>query len=136
MNTVYLSGEPKYKWSHPSEWLSDKITELEGAGDAKGLASLLRSLTLDGDTIQEAFESDMDRDGYFREEGNDIRESIRDAYDEFRDEHPDVIEEFARFDVDGTENIVVGVRGQRWYPRQLGGEASYGEGWRFYDERV
>ena len=72
---------PRYKWSHASDWLEQKIDDLANAGDEAvsraeerdlGRAlSELRQLAhdlaskLDGDTIQDLFQSDMDADGFF-----------------------------------------------------------------------
>lgn len=60
--------EPRYRWTHPIEWLNDKITELSQKDDVSELCSVARSLAeaLDGDTIQDLFQDEMDEDGYFR----------------------------------------------------------------------
>ena len=69
-----------YRWAHPIEWLDEKITALSQADRVDELCSLARELgaKLDGDTIQDLFESEMDADGYFKpvvggaeEEGGD-----------------------------------------------------------------
>jgi len=59
---------PVYRWSHPIEWLDDHISELAQANDVPGLAALARTLAtkLDGDQIQDEFQTDMDAAGYFR----------------------------------------------------------------------
>ena len=53
-----------YKWQHPSEWLEEYLTNLNDANkllfEAKELAS-----KLDGDEIQDLYQSEMDADGYF-----------------------------------------------------------------------
>jgi hypothetical protein len=58
--------DPKYRWSHPTEWFAEKIAE----GDESTLRGYLNALLsgLDGDTIQDAFQDEMETDGYFREE--------------------------------------------------------------------
>jgi hypothetical protein len=53
----------KYKWNNPYEWLNEKIlksNEIE-------LRSICFELILgiDADAIQDKFQSDMDKDGYF-----------------------------------------------------------------------
>ena len=54
-----------YKWSHPIEWLEEKIEAEElGDLDAQGIARAIAGL-LDGDQIQDLFQKDMDDDGYF-----------------------------------------------------------------------
>lgn len=55
----------RYRWSHPQEWLQDYIKER--SEDANELFSLASELAqhLDGDQIQDLFQSDMDADGYF-----------------------------------------------------------------------
>lgn len=66
----------KQQWSHPREWLDEKLMDLSPATDShnfsrSGLweyASAMAS-TLDGDQIQDLFESDMDDDGYFKKAG-------------------------------------------------------------------
>ena len=58
--------EGKYKWDNPHDWLMEKVntwTENELRAELRHLATLL-----DGDQIQEAFESEMDKDGYFNKE--------------------------------------------------------------------
>ncbi len=60
----------KYKWSHPAEWLNHKIDDSKEASFAvTELASMCRLLAskLDGDTIQDLFQDEMDEDGYFQE---------------------------------------------------------------------
>ena len=56
-----------YRWNHPHEWLSEKIDDLVCAGDVQGLRSLVVSVMglLDGDAIQDVFQSEMDGDQYF-----------------------------------------------------------------------
>lgn len=60
----------KYKFSHPGEWLDAKITELSMADKVDELCGMFRELAskVDGDTIQDCFQSDMDADSYFNEE--------------------------------------------------------------------
>lgn len=58
----------KFKWSHPTEWLNDKINgyEVLQFHELRDLALAMAS-KLDGDTIQDLFQSDMHDDGYFEE---------------------------------------------------------------------
>ncbi len=60
----------EYRWTHPSEWLADKISSYTSLRDADAitqLADLARALAglLDGDQIQDLFQAEMDADGYF-----------------------------------------------------------------------
>jgi len=59
--------DKKYKWSHPGEWLLDKINNTE---DVAELRSIARSCVdaLDSDKIQDIFQSEMNNDGYFEPE--------------------------------------------------------------------
>jgi hypothetical protein len=58
-----------YKYTHPYHWLSSKIEEMAANNDVDGLKAIALQLGnfLDGDTIQDEFESEMDNDGYFTE---------------------------------------------------------------------
>ena len=59
------SNEHHYRWHHPIEWLlekADKWNEEELRAELKNLAH-----KLDGDQIQDEYESEMDADGYFDE---------------------------------------------------------------------
>lgn len=58
----------KFKWSHPTEWLNDKINgyEVLQFHELRDLALAMAS-KLDGDTIQDLFQSDMHDDDYFEE---------------------------------------------------------------------
>jgi hypothetical protein len=64
----------KNEYSHPGDWLECRIDwlakETNGPRSAE-LISLARDLAskLDGDTIQDLFQSDMDSDDYFKESG-------------------------------------------------------------------
>jgi len=54
-----------YKWSNPYNWLADMSS---GWSEAVLYAALCRlACGLDSDTIQEAFQDQMDGDGYFEE---------------------------------------------------------------------
>ncbi len=61
----------QYRWSHPIEWLQGKIDDLANQRDKDVAVTELRSIAselaghLDGDTIQDIFQSEMDADGYF-----------------------------------------------------------------------
>lgn len=59
----------RHKYASAHEWLLSKVTEAESAGDARTLAGYLRSIVsgLDGDEIQDSFQSEMDADGYFED---------------------------------------------------------------------
>uniref|UniRef100_A0A6M3L1E3 Uncharacterized protein n=1 Tax=viral metagenome TaxID=1070528 RepID=A0A6M3L1E3_9ZZZZ len=55
----------RYRWSYPLEWLREHLDGLhtqdgELLSEAKELAS-----QLDSDQIQDIYETDMDKDGYF-----------------------------------------------------------------------
>lgn len=58
----------KFKWSHPTEWLNDKINgyEVLQFHELRDLALAMAS-KLDGDEIQDLFEPAMNDDGYFDE---------------------------------------------------------------------
>lgn len=53
----------RYKWNNPQEWLLEQA-EL---WPAEMLLSVVRDLVsrTDADTIQDLFQSEMDKDGYF-----------------------------------------------------------------------
>ena len=57
----------RYRWSHPIEWLDDHITELVRSNSGPELIALCRTLAtkLDGDQIQDLFQTEMSADGYF-----------------------------------------------------------------------
>jgi hypothetical protein len=57
-----------YRWGHPSEWLNWKLTELAQADKLDEILGIARELAtaIDGDTIQDLFQSDMYDDGYFK----------------------------------------------------------------------
>jgi len=58
-----------YKWDSPQEWLLEKAGSLVRASDTAELFSIIQTLVqkLDGDSIQDEFQSEMDFDGYFEE---------------------------------------------------------------------
>lgn len=60
---------PRYKWDHPSEWLEQRIQTLTTQEDHIELASIAHALAgrLDGDSIQDLFQAEMDDDGYFQD---------------------------------------------------------------------
>lgn len=65
-----MSNDTKtYRWAHPIEWLHDRIDGHESLDELKACARTLASM-LDGDQIQDEFQSDMDADGYFEPEGD------------------------------------------------------------------
>lgn len=55
------------RYDNPHDWLLKRIGELESMKDAATLADMMRVIApdLDPDTIQDAFEEDMDAAGYF-----------------------------------------------------------------------
>jgi hypothetical protein len=61
------------------DWLDTKARSLAEQNDANGLLSLLTSLLsgdIDNDTIQDVFQSEMDRDGFFFDlESDDVSEA-------------------------------------------------------------
>ena len=65
-----------YKFESAHDWLSKTITEKQSQGQIDWLAEALRSLMLglDGDAIQDAFQSEMDDDGYFTPESRPCRD--------------------------------------------------------------
>lgn len=58
----------EYKWDSPLDWLTDRITNLLREGDTATLARDFRQLAeiVDGDAMQDLFQSDMQADGYFQ----------------------------------------------------------------------
>lgn len=65
MKTTTPKPEKRYRWSHPSAWLTEKVDET----DVAGLRSIIGELlgVVDGDDIQHLFQSDMEADGYFQD---------------------------------------------------------------------
>ena len=59
-----------YKYANPHEWLDEYLTGLADANDITGLflAAKDLALRLDGDAIQDEYQSLMDADAYFDEE--------------------------------------------------------------------
>jgi HPt (histidine-containing phosphotransfer) domain-containing protein len=72
-----MRSEAKYKWDNPADWLDDRVTKAVDENDVPELVSIIHSLKgqLDFDGIQEAFQSDMEADGYFKRnwEGTDAK---------------------------------------------------------------
>lgn len=70
----------KYKWDHPSDWLTEKLNGFEAGTEFGKLREFALAIAgeLDGDQIQDLFQSDMDADGYF----DDQNEPDEDADDE------------------------------------------------------
>lgn len=58
---------PKYRHDSAHEWLDDRITSLSRPTKVADLAAIARDLMskLDGDQIQDLFQSDMSADGFF-----------------------------------------------------------------------
>ena len=84
-----VSEMPRYKWSHPIEWLEHKIdqpclderrppSDQVDALDAKiaWLSKLAKDLAskLDGDTLQDLFQEEMAEDGYFDDQDEEKAE--------------------------------------------------------------
>lgn len=57
--------DPRYHWSHPSEWLDHYLEQ--DTHDRDDLIRIARALAgkLDGDQIQDEFQDEMTEDGYF-----------------------------------------------------------------------
>ena len=67
-------SEPQYKWSHPAEWLIERIQN-DTASRVREYAVALLGM-VDADQIQDVFQSEMDSDGYFTQlESQDNREA-------------------------------------------------------------
>lgn len=58
---------PRYQWGHPAEWLESRLTTLADDENMNEILSIARDLAskVDGDALQDLFQSDMDADGYF-----------------------------------------------------------------------
>lgn len=56
-----MKKEPKFKWATPHDWLQDAW----GEGDISESRLLDLVLKMDADTLQDAFEKQMEDDGYF-----------------------------------------------------------------------
>lgn len=54
----------KYKWDSAGDWLDDKLNATKNEDALRAFARDLAS-KLDSDTIQDLFQSDMTRDGFF-----------------------------------------------------------------------
>lgn len=63
-----MSSE-QYKWDYPSTWLFEFVDTLAAEGRIAELKNVINSLVgqLDEDSIQDAFQADMELDGYFDE---------------------------------------------------------------------
>ena len=60
----------KYKWDSPLEWLIDKVKEMD-ENELRQEIIFIASGYLDYDTIQDIYQSDMDKDGYFDKIGEE-----------------------------------------------------------------
>lgn len=72
-----MQTEKKYKWDSAQEWLQQYLASLgpvELLQEARNLAT-----KLDGDEIQDLYQSDMDAQGYFTPEGENPDNAIEDA---------------------------------------------------------
>lgn len=68
-----MATEKKYRWDYPQEWLLEKAEQHARNNNSAELLSIIQTLvsSLDADTIQDNFQSEMDADGYFKAEGNE-----------------------------------------------------------------
>jgi hypothetical protein len=59
----------RYKWESAHDWLYWKVCSLENTNDARELATMFRMVlsSLDGDSLQDLFQDDMEEDGYFQD---------------------------------------------------------------------
>lgn len=59
------AGQPRYRWDSPAAWVEDKLLE----GNRAECTSIARELLghVDGDVIQDSFQSEMQADGFFRD---------------------------------------------------------------------
>ena len=55
----------RYKWEHPKDWLDQKIANTKDIEELQKLCFDLANY-LDGDSIQSAFQNEMEADGYFK----------------------------------------------------------------------
>lgn len=57
-----------YRWSNPQSWLLDRIKKSRDNNDINSLWEMADWLCcqIDGDLIQEEYQSEMSRDGYFK----------------------------------------------------------------------
>lgn len=55
---------PSYRWKSPYEWLEDAIYERKISAN-EALAALMEFI--DSDEIQDVFQAEMERDGYFED---------------------------------------------------------------------
>jgi hypothetical protein len=60
-----------YKWAGPHEWLMEKAQTAAENTDVAELLDIINTLVLhiDADAIQDHFQNEMDRDGYFKDKG-------------------------------------------------------------------
>lgn len=70
----------KYRWSHPIEWLEEKLNGLSEPNKLHEFAIAMMS-KLDSDDIQDLFQSDMEADGYFEPIIEDAKESSQEESD-------------------------------------------------------
>ena len=56
-----------YKWNYPQEWLLEKCAS--DTATIEYLTGVINTIvpTLDGDTIQDLFQSEIDEDGFFED---------------------------------------------------------------------
>lgn len=57
-------SQKKYRWSNPHEWLQEAVAKKQI--NTNDLLTLINQ-SVDGDQIQDLFQNDMDKDGYFDE---------------------------------------------------------------------
>jgi hypothetical protein len=59
---------PKHKWDNPQEWLNSVVQTHVANNDVNALVGIINSLVqkVNSDDIQDEFQNDMERDGYFK----------------------------------------------------------------------
>ncbi len=53
----------KYKWNNPYEWIIEKVSEWDENQLRHEIVEILSHIDID--TIQDIYQSDMEKDGYF-----------------------------------------------------------------------
>jgi hypothetical protein len=80
-----------YRWSSAQEWLEEKLEKLAEAGDIKELAGIANALMykVEGDDIQDIFQSEMEEDGYFKPDDEEAEQEFRDRIENWLEEQSD-----------------------------------------------
>jgi hypothetical protein len=65
--TTTKPNRPRHRWAHPSDWL-DYYME-QDTHDRDDIIQIAKALAgrLDGDSLQDLFQDEMDTDGYFKD---------------------------------------------------------------------